>query len=152
MSQHGVSKPHETNKNLARGEGIYHMAFATPQSLSKDSPTDVDTNLTAYVLRAPDAGSSEWSVAGLTLPAAKILTISHTTTSKGNERHLARLDRTEVDALLVPATLGVYIVIDRPSSTAITNAVILEEVYKLIDFLIEGGSGANITALLNNEV
>lgn len=128
------------------------MSISTPQALSKDSPTDVDTNLTNYVLRAADVGKSEFSVAGLTLPASKILSISHQTTSKGNERHLVRLDRTEVDALLVPATVSTYVVIDRPPSTAITNAIILEEVYKLIDFLIEGGVGANVTALLNNEV
>lgn len=128
------------------------MALTTPQALSKDSPTDVDTNLTNYVLRAADLGKSEYSVAGLTLPASKILTISHQVTAKGNERHLVRLDRTEIDALLVPATVSTYVVIDRPPSTAITNAIVIEEVFKLVDLLIEGGTGANVTALLNNEV
>lgn len=128
------------------------MSFTTPQSLSKDSATDVDTNLTSFVLRAADAGKSVFSVAGLTLPAEKLLTISHEVDSKGNERHLARIDRTEVDALLVPATLSAYIVIVRPPSTAITNAVAIEVVNQLVDFLIEGGTNANVTALLNNEV
>lgn len=128
------------------------MAFSTPQSLSKDTATDVDTNTTAFVLRAADSGKSVFSVAGLTLPAEKLLTISHETDSKGNERHLVRIDRTEVDALLVPATVSVYTVIVRPPSTAITNAIILEVVNQLVDFLIEGGTNANVTALLNNEV
>jgi hypothetical protein len=128
------------------------MAFSTPQSLSKDTATDVDTNLTSFVLRAADSGKSVFSVAGLTLPAEKLLTISHETDSKGNERHLVRIDRTEVDALLVPATVSVYTVIVRPPSTAITNAIILEVVNQLVDFLIEGGTNANVTALLNNEV
>lgn len=128
------------------------MSFTSPQSLSKDSPADVDTNLVVYTLRAADLGQSIFSVAGLTLPAAKLLTIGHQTGKNGEDRHIVRLDRTEVDALLVPATLSVYFNIIRPPSTAITTAIILEECYKLIDFLIEGGAGANITAILNNEV
>lgn len=128
------------------------MAFSTPQSLSKDTATDVDTNLTSFVLRAADSGKSVFSVAGLTLPNEKLLTISHETDSKGNERHLVRIDRTEVDTLLVPATVSVYAVIVRPPSTAITNAIILEGVNQLVDFFIEGGTNANVTALLNNEV
>jgi len=128
------------------------MAFSTPQSLSKDTATDVDTNLTAFVLRAADSGKSVFSVAGLTLPNEKLLTISHETDSKGNERHLVRIDRTEVDSLLVPATISAYVVIVRPPSTAITNAIILEVVNQMVDFLIEGGTNANVTALLNNEV
>jgi hypothetical protein len=128
------------------------MSFTTPQALSKDTATDVDTNLSSYVLQAADIGKSIFSVAGLTLPNAKLLTISHETDSKGNQRHLARLDRTEVDALLVPATLSTYVVMVRPPSTAITNAICIEEVNKLVDFLVEGGTNANVTALLNNEV
>lgn len=128
------------------------MSFATPQSLSKDSPTDVDTNLTVFTLRAADSGKSQFSVAGLTLPAEKKLTISHETGKGGEERHLVRIDRTEIDALLVPATVSVYMVIVRPPSTAITAAIVIEVVNQLIDLLIEGGSNANVTALLNNEV
>ncbi len=128
------------------------MSLATSQALSKDTATDVDTNLSTYVQRAADLGRSEFSVAGLTLPNEKKLTVSHETGKSGEQRHLVRLDRTEVDALLVPATSSVYLVIVRPSNTAITNAILLEEVNKLIDFLIEGGSNANVTAILNSEV
>jgi hypothetical protein len=127
------------------------MALATSQALSKDSAADVDTNLTTFVLKAADLGRSEFSVAGLTLPAKKILIVSHETLKDGTERHLIRIDRTEVDALLVPATASVYLVISRPPNTALTNAVILEMVNQLVDFLIEGGSNANVTAVLNNE-
>lgn len=127
------------------------MALATTQTLSKDSATDVDTNTTVFVLKASDLGRSEFSVAGLTLPSKKILIVSHETLKDGTERHLVRNDRTEVDALLVPAMASVYLVINRPPNTAITNAVILEMVNQLIDFLIEGGSNANVTAILNNE-
>lgn len=128
------------------------MALGSSLSLSKDSATDVDTNLSVYVLRAADLGRSIFSVAGLTLPAERIITVSHETGKAGEQRHLIRLDRTEIDANLVPATVSVYLVIVRPPSTAITGAVVLEEVNKLIDFLVEGGANANVTAVLNGEV
>jgi len=128
------------------------MALAVTQALSKDSPTDVDTNTVTYALRAADLGRSEFSVAGLTLPIEKKLTISHEVGKSSEERHLVRLDRTEVDAYGVAATISTYVVIVRPSNTAITAAICIEEVNRLVDFLIEGGSNANVTAILNNEV
>lgn len=128
------------------------MALATTQTLSKDSATDVDTNTVVYTAQAQDLGKSVFSVSGLTLPNQKLLTVSHDTGKNGEQRHLVRLDRTEVDTLLVPATVSVYMVIVRPASTAITNAIILEEVNRLIDFFIEGGANANLTAVLNGEV
>ena len=127
------------------------MALGASLTLSKDSATDVDTNTVVYALRAADLARSEFSVAGLTLPTEKKFTVSHDTGKNGEQRHLVRLDRTEVDAFGVAATVSVYIVIVRPPSTAITNAIILEEVNRLVDFLIEGGSNANVTAVLNSE-
>jgi hypothetical protein len=128
------------------------MALGSSLALSKDTATDVDTNLSTFVLRAADLDRSIYSVAGLTLPEEKKLTVSHEVGKNGEERHLVRIDRTEVDANLVPATVSVYMVIVRPSSTAITAAICIEEVNKLVDFMIEGGSNANVTAILNNEV
>jgi len=127
------------------------MALTATQTLSKDSATDVDTNTVVYTAQAQDLGKSVFSVSGLTLPSQKLLTVSHDTGKNGEQRHLVRLDRTEVDALLVAATVSVYMVIVRPISTAITNAIILEEVNRLIDFFIEGGANANVTAILNSE-
>lgn len=128
------------------------MSFTSPIALSKDTATDVDTNLTSYVLRAADLGQSIFSVSGLTSPIEKKLTIGHQTGKNGEIRHIVRLDRTEVDALLVPSTSSVYLNIIRPPSTAITVAIILEEVNKLVDFIIEGGANANVIAVLNSEV
>jgi hypothetical protein len=128
------------------------MSIGTPQTLSKDSATDVDTNTVSYDLQAADAGQSTFSVAGLTPPSAKLMTVSHQTGKSGEARHLVRLDRTEIDALLVPATLSTYIVQVRPPSTALTNAICLEEVNRLVDFIIEGGTNANWTKVLNGEV
>lgn len=128
------------------------MALGASLTLSKDTATDVDTNTNVYSLRAADIGRSEFSVAGLTLPNEKKLTVSHEIGKSLEQRHLVRLDRTEVDAYGVPATVSTYVVIVRPSNTAITAAICIEEVNRLVDFLIEGGSNANVTAILNNEV
>lgn len=128
------------------------MALGTSLSLSKDSATDVDTNLAVFDLRAADLDKSEYSVAGLTLPSERKLTVSHDTGKGGEQRHLVRIDDTVVDANLVPATMSVYIVIVRPPSTAVTNALLIENVNRLVDFLIEGGSNANVTKILNSEV
>jgi hypothetical protein len=126
--------------------------IGTSLSLSPDSPTDVDTNLAVFDLRAADLNRSEYSVAGLTLPAEMKLTVSHDTGKAGEQRHLVRLDHTVVDSLLVPATMSVYTVIVRPANTAVTNLLIIQAANRLIDFLIEGGSSGNITKLLNSEV
>lgn len=126
--------------------------LAATQALSKDTATEVDTNTVTYSQRFADESKSVFSVAGLTLPNEKKLTVSHETGKAGEQRHLVRLDRTEVDAFGVAATVSVYTVIVRPPNTALTNAIIIEEVNRLIDFLIEGGTNANVTAILNGEV
>lgn len=128
------------------------MSLSSPQTLSADSATDVDTNTDAYVLRAADLNRSEFSVSGLTLPEEQKLTVSHDTGKGGEKRHMVRLDHTVVDAFGVPATASVYMVAVRPINTAVTNAVIIALVNQLVDFLIEGGTNANVTAILNNEV
>jgi len=128
------------------------MSLGTSLSLSKDSPTDVDTNLSVFDLRAADLQKSQYSVAGLTLPSKRILTVSHETTKDDVLRHLVRIDDTVVDSVLVPATMSIYMVIVRPPSTAVTNALLIENVNRLIDLLIEGGANANVTKILNQEV
>lgn len=128
------------------------MSLGASLSLSKDSATDVDTNLSVFTLRAADLNKSVFSVAGLTPPNEKLLSTSHEVGKNGEARHLVRLDRTEVDAFGVAATVSTYVVQVRPPSTALTNAICLEEVNKLVDFIVEGGSNANWVAILNNEV
>lgn len=123
-----------------------------PLSLSKDSATDVDTNLTSYIKRYADAGKSEYSVAGLTKPIAKGFKVSHDIGKAGEERHLTSINETVVDAFGVSATCTWNLTCIRPPNTAITQAVLLENLNKLIDFCIEGGSNANIVAVLNGEV
>lgn len=128
------------------------MSIGSSLSLSKDSAADVDTNLSVYDLQAADSGRSDFSVAGITPPSAKTMNIGHQVGKSGEARHKVGLDRTEIDAFGVAATLSTYIVQVRPPSSALTNAICLEEVNKLIDFCIEGGSNANWTKILNGEV
>lgn len=130
------------------------MSLGTSLSLSKDPATDVDTNLSVYDRRGGENLSTcTYSVAGMTPPAEFLMTISHETGKKNGEaRHLVRFDRTEVDAYGVPATVSTYVVQVRPPSTALTNAICIEEVNKLVDFVIEGGTNANWTKVLNDEV
>lgn len=126
--------------------------LADTQTLSKDSATDVDTNTLVFTKRFADSDKSVFSVSGLTLPLETKLTVSHDTGKGDEQRKMARLDITVVDAALVPATASFYCVWVRPSNTAVTNAVMIEITNRLIDFLIEGGSNANVTAILNSEV
>lgn len=128
------------------------MSIGASLTLSKDCATDVDTNTVVYDLQAADLGSSVFSVAGLTPPQEKKLLIGHTVGKNGEARHRVGLSRTEVDAFGVEATLDTYIVQVRPPSTALTNAICLEELNRLIDACIEGGANANWTKVLNNEV
>lgn len=128
------------------------MALGTSISLSKDTATDVDTNLSVYANRFVDSDHSEYAVAGITPPAAKELVVGHITGKGGEERHKFQSLRTEVDAFGVAATLQVTITIVRPPSPALTNAIVKEEVNKVVDFLIEGGTNANVDALLNGEM
>lgn len=127
------------------------MALGTSLPLSKDVPTVAATNLETYALRAADLGRSEFSVSGLTLPAAKVLIVSHEKGKNGEERHLVRFDITVVDALLVPATVSIYLVIVRPPNTAITNQVILDQFNRLC-YLLCASANLNLVAVLNNEV
>jgi len=62
------------------------MSLGTSQTLSKDSATDVDTNTVVYDLQAADAGQSSFSVAGITPPSAKLMSVSHQTGKSGEAR------------------------------------------------------------------
>lgn len=128
------------------------MSLGTSLTLSKDSATDVDTNTSVFDLRAADLGSSKYSVSGLTYPAERALSVSHQTGKQGELRHLVRIDETVLDSALVPGTMSTYVVIVRPPHAAITNALIIENVNRLVDFLVEGGSNGNVTKILNQEV
>jgi hypothetical protein len=126
--------------------------LADTQTLSKDCPTDVDTNTLAFVRRYGDSDKSVFSVAGLTPPVETKLSISHEASKDGTQRKMARTDLTVVDSFGVAATGSCHIVWTRPPNTAITNALMLEATNRLIDFCIEGGANGNVTAILNGEV
>jgi hypothetical protein len=128
------------------------MAFGTSLALSTDSPSDADTNTQAFVLRFNDESKGVYSVAGLTSPEELKLTISHEVGSKGEKRHLARVDHTKADSITgALITITAYLVFVDPIGTAFSETLKKALVYRLIDLLIEGGAGAPISALLNSE-
>jgi len=129
------------------------MSFGASVSLSQDSPTDVDTNLQVFTQRFTDESKGVYSISGLTSPTEIKLTVSHETGSQGEKRHLARYDHTKADTITgALRTFSAYIVlVDPVTGTAFSAAEKLQGAYRLIDFLIEGGAGANLTALLNSE-
>jgi 3D (Asp-Asp-Asp) domain-containing protein len=127
------------------------MAF-TDQTLSKDSATDADSNTQVFSVRYADSDGSKFAVSGLTAPDERTLAISHTTDKNGNVRTVVRIDCVAVDSNLVPATASVYFNMVRPPSSAFSNADIIGLTNQLVDFLIEGGSNANVTKLINQEV
>lgn len=126
------------------------MSLGSSLSLSPDVATAVDTNAVTFAQRFSDSQKGEYSVAGLTLPASKLIRVSHETTKDGTERHLVRYDQVLVDSELVPATASVYFNVVRPPNTAITDAVLIAMVNTLVDFLADDANG-NVTKLLNSE-
>jgi len=131
----------------------HSMAIGTSLALSIDSATDVDTSLVTFALQAADLGKSVFSQAGLTPPVEDLLTISHDVDKAGNRRHLIRRDQTLPNAITgIPATMSVYTVIVHPQVSQFTNGVVLQVLNTLVDFCIEGGAGANVIKVLNNEV
>lgn len=125
--------------------------IADTLTLSQDSPTDVDTNTTSFVRRYGDAGKSEFSVAGYTLPTEQKLLVSHETDKNGVHGALVKLSVTDDDALGIVGTSSVAFTIRRANNSYFTEALLLQMCFRIIDFLIEGGAGANITKLLNKE-
>jgi hypothetical protein len=67
------------------------------------------------------------------------------------DRHLARLDRVEVDPDDDTTTVSgsAYLVLEHPRRV-ITEAMILDMVTQLVDF-VTASSGANLTKLMNRE-
>lgn len=128
------------------------MAIGTSVALSTDSPTDVDTNTETFNLRAADVGSSEYSVPSLTLPTERVLRIKHTTDANGTRRHLVQFAATGADSHGVPGTAIINFSISRPALDYFSEANMKAFIYELIDFLIEGGAGANVVKILNQEV
>lgn len=128
------------------------MSIGTSLALSTDCPADVDTNLATFALRAADIDYSEYAVAGLTLPTEQVLTVSHETRKNGVVGHRVQISYSVPDSNGVVGNVKVSLLIAREPNTAITNALILQFVNSLVDFMIEGGANANVTKVLNREV
>lgn len=105
---------------------------------------------TTYALLSIADGKSVRGNAAATLGQPQTLTVSHSVTKRGSlqvDRHLARLDKTKLDALNSPVGAAVYAVLEVPRNSAITEAEINDMVTQLKNFL----SAGNIDKLLNGE-
>lgn len=104
-----------------------------------------------YALRSIEGGKSIRGDASAALGSPKTLTISHSTVTRTGQvpadRHLVRLDRTEVNSEGQSATASCYMVIESPRSI-VTEAQQLDMVTQLKNFIL--GSGY-MDKLLNNE-
>jgi hypothetical protein len=128
------------------------MAFADTQNLSPDTPTDVDTNTVAFVKRFGDEQRGVLSVQGLTAPAEKMIEILQPGPDKnGVRRHTVRYTQTGVDALGVAGYSSWDFTCRRAPNTFFTDAVLIAMFYQMVDMMIEGGAGANLSRLLNGE-
>lgn len=113
-----------------------------------------DSGTTTYSLISVKDSTSIRSDATQTSAAPRTLKISSTVQGKGMQaidRHLARLDRVEVDPDDDTTTVSgsAYLVLEHPRRV-ITEAMILDLVTQLVDF-VTADSGSNLTKLMNRE-
>jgi len=105
---------------------------------------------TTYALRSVTDGKSVRGDASASLGSPRTLTINHSVVKRADgtmaDRHLARLDRTEVNSEGKSATASVYQVTEVPRSI-VTEAQVLDMCTQLKNFL----SNANLDKLFNSE-
>lgn len=105
---------------------------------------------TTYALLSIADGKSVRGNAAAPLGQPQTLTISHGVTKRGSlmvDRHLARLDKTKLDASNAPVGAAVYTVLEVPRNATITEAEINDMCTQLKNLL----SAGNIDKLLNGE-
>lgn len=130
------------------------MAFTDDLVLDDVSGDDVTYRRTS----SDSQGTTRIDIA-TTLQEPAFLRIRHQTTGKGGDavdRHLVQFERTKLDANGTPRTLTVNFTMAVPRSTAITSALVQDQVMNLLDLLASGGlaslaSTANIDSLLRGE-
>lgn len=84
----------------------------------------------------------------------QVLTISNDQAKIGgrvNDRHLVRQDLTKVDGEGLQSEASAYLVINRPRTTAISDAEVIAMCVALATF-ITANSNANLVQVLNNEI
>jgi hypothetical protein len=110
-----------------------------------------NSSSTVYALRSITDGKSVRGDASAALGSPKTLTVNHSVVSRAGQvtadRHLVRLDRTEVNSEGTSATASCYMVLEAPRSI-VTEAQCLDMVTQLKNFIL--GSGY-LDKLLNSE-
>lgn len=121
-----------------------------------DTVSGVDTT---YRLVSQDAGGSKRIDIATSLAAPATLAVRHSVSGKGADvvdRHLVQLIRTYVDTAGKAVQVTSNFTLAVPRNTAVTAALVADEVARLIDFLSSGTlvtltSVANIESLLRGE-
>lgn len=127
------------------------MSLTAPAVLSPDVATAVATNTISYALRFSDQDHAEFSLAGLTPPETKILSVRHDIGKNGEGRHVVRLDSSIPDSLQKVYTGSVYVNFVVPPSADFTAAAMAAMFNQLANWL-STSANANVTKILNSEV
>lgn len=101
-------------------------------ALSPDIATPVATNAVTFTKTFGDNGASEYVVTGIASPEEKKILVNYQLTNAGVWKSKFEIRRTIVDSLLVPQTCRLYLVLDRPQSTVITDTVVKEMKNQLV--------------------
>lgn len=127
--------------------------LANDITLDKKDGTDV-----VYRLINQDGTGSRRIDVTTNLAAANLMTIRHSAQGKGADavdRHLIQFSKT-VQGSAAPRTLTVNFTVSVPRDTAITAAMVRDEICNLVDFLADGSISSlstmdNVDAILRGE-
>jgi len=120
---------------------------------------DVSGDDSTYRLVSQDSTGSRRIDIATTLSLPATLSVKHSVSGKGADtvdRHLVQFVRTYQDAAGKSVQLVTNFTVAAPRNSAVTAAVVADEICRLIDFLSSGGvttlaSTANIESLLRGE-
>jgi hypothetical protein len=113
-----------------------------------------------YELQAITGSKSVRAVSGRDPGENRSLTISHQRVTRGKtssdsilyaNRHLIRVDSTEVDTLGQARTMSAQLVLEVPEGDAQFNATYVKDMFTHIYYMLSNTAWANLNRVLNNE-
>lgn len=113
-----------------------------------------------YELQSIAGSKAVRSVSGRDPGEPRSLTISHQRVTRGKtttgallyaNRHLIRVDSTEVDTLGQARTMSAQLVLEVPEGDVQFGATYVKDMLTHITFMLSATSWANLTRVLNNE-
>lgn len=113
-----------------------------------------------YELQAITGSKSVRSVSGRDPGENRSMTVSHQRVTRGKtnsdsilyaNRHLIRVDSTEVDTLGQARTMSAQLVLEVPEGDVQFNATYVKDMLTHITYMLSNTSWANLNRILNNE-